>query len=293
MRAKRILKWLLVGLGGIAGVGLLGVAVVYMNIGFDLSRTFDVEGTSIVVPDDATAIAEGERLARLRGCMGGCHGETVNGRVFFDMPDGTRVVAPDLALAAERYSIAELELLIRHGIRPDGTSVILAMPSTMFYHVSDADLGAIIAFLTTHEPSGETLPTTRINPLARLFIFYYKRLIGTILPAEQIDHSAPRLVSTSEDPVVHGRYLAMTICTECHGNDLRGAADGFAPSLALVIAYSVDDFRQLMRSGEPIGDRELDLMATVAESRFSYFTDAEIESLHAYLQTLAATAGDP
>ena len=47
-----------------------------------------------------------------------------------------------------------------------------------------------------------------------------------------------------------------------------------------------------MCTGKPLGDRELDLMKEVAVGRFSHFTDREIDALHRYLQTLAATAGD-
>jgi hypothetical protein len=37
----------------------------------------------------------------------------------------------------------------------------------------------------------------------------------------------------------------------------------------------------------------LDLMERVALGRFSHFTDREVDALHTYLQTLAATAGEP
>lgn len=290
---KKALKWLLIGMGAFAGIALLGAGVIYVLIGLDFDRRFDHAGTDIGVPGDAATVEEGERLARLRGCMGGCHGEGVNGSIFFEVPDGTRVVAPDLGLAAQRYSVPELENVIRHGVRPDGTSVILAMPSSMFYHLSDEDAGAIIAFLKSQSPGDEPLPESRFGPLGRLMVFLFKQDTGTILAAEQIDHDAPRLRPSTSVPVEHGRYLATTVCTECHGDDLRGGPDGFAPSLALVIAYSREDFRKLMRTGEPIGDRELDLMAGVARSRFSHFTDPEIDNLHAYLQTLAATADGP
>ena len=79
-----------------------------------------------------------------------------------------------------------------------------------------------------------------------------------------------------------------TVCSECHGSDLGGSTGIGAPNLALVIAYSLDDFRELMHTGVPIGDRKLDLMEEVAIGRFSRFTDLEIENLHAYLQTLAS-----
>jgi mono/diheme cytochrome c family protein len=183
--------------------------------------------------------------------------------------------------------------VIRHGIRPNGTSVILAMPSSMLYHLSDEDVGAIIAYLKTQAPGEQGLPDSRVGPLARLFLFYYKQSFGPILAAEQIDHDSPRLPSSIDNPVANGRYLAMTVCSECHGDDLRGGPNGFAPSLALVAAYSLDDFRKLMRTGEAIGNRELGLMVRVAQARFSHFADLEIDRLHAYLQTLAATAEDP
>lgn len=289
---RAVLKWLLIGLGAVAGIALAGIGVIYVLIGFELDSTFENTGASIDVPEDRATVAEGERLARLRGCMGGCHGETVNGGVFFDVPDGTRIVAPDLGRIAQTYSIPELENGIRHGIRPDGTSVILAMPSAMFYHLSDQDLSAIIAFLRSQAPGEEHLPESRVGPIGRLFFFYFRHRFGTILAAEKIDHDAPTLRPSIDEPVAHGRYLAQTICSECHGQDLRGGLDGFAPGLAVAIAYSPDDFRSLMRTGTPIGDRELGLMAQVAQARFSYFSDLEIDNLHQYLRTLATTAND-
>jgi cytochrome c553 len=167
------------------------------------------------------------------------------------------------------------------------------MPSAMFYNLSDDDLGKIIAFLKSQPPGDEPMRSTHVGPLGRLMFFYYRSITGTILSAEMIDHNAARIGQTSADSSNRGRYLAMTVCTECHGDDLRGGPDGFAPTLAIVAAYSLDDFRILMRTGEPVGGRELGLMARVAQSRFAHFADTEISNLHAYLQTLASTATTP
>ena len=289
---KTILKRLALALGAIAAIAVLGVVAIYALIGVELDRTFDIPGTQVDVGYDEATISEGARLARLRGCNGDCHGETVNGAVFFEVPDGTAVVAPDLGRIARDYSIAELERVIRHGVRPDGTSVIRIMPSDMFYHLSDDDLGAIIAFLKSQGAGDESLPSRRVGPLGRLMFFYYRNLLGTILTAEAIEHDAPRLQPAKTDASSHGRYLAVTICTECHGDDLRGGADGFSPTLAIVAAYSLDDFRRLLRTGEPVGGRELGMMGVVARSRFAHFSDSEISNLHAYLRTLASTAPD-
>lgn len=288
---KKILKWFLIAVGSAIGIALLAVATVFVLIGRDLDRTFEHAGSRVDVPTDQASITEGARLARLRGCYGGCHGESTAGAVFFDAPDGTRLIAPDLGLVARDYSTEELERVIRHGIRPDGTSVLVAMPSDMFRHLSDSDLGAIIAFLRSQPAGNDALPKARFGPLARLFLFDFRRSLGTILAAEYIDQNDRRMAPL--DAAAPGHYLAVTVCSECHGADLRGGPDEFAPTLAVAAAYSLGDFRKLMREGVPIGGRELDLMARVAVSRFQSFTDSEIDSLHEYLQTLAATAPDP
>lgn len=293
MQPRIVIKWFFISLGAVLGMALCGMIIIYVVIGIDMSRTFDdVSGSSINVPTDEFSITEGARLAKLRGCNGGCHGATINGGIFFDAPDGTRVVAPNLARAARENSIEELERLIRHGVRKDGTSVLAAMPSQMFYNLSDSDLGMIVAFLRSWEIGDEPLPSTRVGPLARTFFFYYKQFLGSIMAAELIDHSAQRIDPAMHNGAASGRYLSMTVCTECHGDDLRGAPDGWTPTLAIVAGYSIDEFRRLMREGKPTSDRELGVMAKVALSRFANFSDSEIDNLHTYLQTLAATAPD-
>jgi len=172
MRLKKIIRWFFVGLGAVLGIALLCVMTIYILIGTDMDQTFEsVAGSNLRIPNDAASISEGARLARLRGCNGGCHGETIHGQIFFDAPDGTRVVAPNLSAAAQDYSTEELERLIRHGVRRDDTSVLIPMPSQMFFNLSDGDLGMIIAFLKNHDASDEPLPKTRIGPLARLMFF--------------------------------------------------------------------------------------------------------------------------
>jgi len=286
MKARTILKWFAVSIGGIVGLAVVIVAIVHVVIGRELSQTFDHPLTDVVVPpnDQASAI-EGQRLARIRGCFG-CHGDELTGQVFFEVPDGTTLVAPDLAMAAQTYSAAELERIIRHGIRPDGTSVLLPMPSEMFYNLSDEDVASIIVFLQSQSPREEPLPETYFGPLARLMLLGFKQETGTILAADAIDHDLARLDPSPSNPENFGKYIAMTSCTECHGRDLGGSSEGNTPPLTIVAAYSLEDFTTLLRTGVPIGDRELDLMATAALGRFSHFTDSEIAALHAYLTTL-------
>lgn len=281
MWVKRTLKWIGLGLLGIAGLVVIAVILVYIIMGRDLARTYDIEGETVAVPSDAASIEEGQRLAQLRGCSGGCHGRTTNGGVMMELFDGTRVVAPDLADIAARYSTTELERAIRHGVKPDGTSVLRIMPSEMFSTLSDRDLGLILAYLRSQPAGEQTLPEPSYGPIARVMAFFFKRKIGSLLAAEMIDHQQPP--PEPDDEESYGRYLADTVCSECHGSDLRGAPDGSAPSLAIALAYSREDFETLMRTGKPLGGQELRLMADVARSRFTRFTDDEITALHGYL----------
>ena len=160
------------------------------------------------------------------------------------------------------------------------------MPSSMFYHLSDHDVGAIIAFLKSMPPVESDLPTTSIRLMARLGLALGQYQIQ----ADLIDHEADRIPPTANGGP-NGRYLAYTACTECHGQTLKGGDFNAAPALVIVGAYSLDQFTRLMQTGMPLDGRDLSLMAAVARSRFSHFSEQEIEALHGYLQSAEFVAG--
>lgn len=276
---KKILRWLLVAVAGVAVLAGAVVSIAYLATEPLLRRTYESPLRSIAVPDDPESIAEGRRLATIRGCFDGCHGKGVGGAVFWEEPWIARVVAPDLTRIFAQYTNAELERVIRRGVRRDGTS-IWVMSSNMFYHLADEDLGKIIAFIRSL-PAGNG-PDTEfwLGPLGRLMM-----VVDPMSPlAEEIERDAP-WTRPEELAGEHGqgRYLALTVCTECHGMDLAGAPDGTAPDLVVAVGYTEGQFAHLMKTGEPIGDRQLDLMALVARKRFSQMTDAEVRALYNYL----------
>lgn len=203
--------------------------------------------------------------------------------MFFDQPMLARLVAPNLTQIAATHTDADLESVIRQGIRQDGRSTV-GMPSAMFYHLTDEDLGRIIAFLRSLPVTDGPSTEIRLGPLARVGIL--KRLYEP--QVAMIDRTVERPTAMElTDPLAFGRYLALTSCTECHGGDLRGSPGGDAPALAIAGAYAPEEFVALMRTGVARGDRELGLMSGVARSRFAHFTDAEISALHAYLKSLS------
>jgi uncharacterized membrane protein/mono/diheme cytochrome c family protein len=276
---EKILKWLGVLLAAVAVVVVVAIVYVYIASERLLARTYAVHDATVVVPTDARSIELGRRLAKTRGCTT-CHGLEAEGSLLFDEPFIARFTAPNLTRVVRERSDAELERIIRQGVLPDGRST-LAMPSSMFYLLSDEDLGAILAFLRGLPRSEGPATEIHIGPLGRLGLVLGQYPVQAAL----IDHEDRRPVVDRSDVPAYGRYLALTACSECHGSALEGGMDGRAPGLAAVAAYSRTAFAELMRTGKAIGDRELPLMSSVARRRFSYFTDEEIGALYTFLQS--------
>lgn len=269
--------------GALTLLVVAAVTFVYARSEWVFHRRWRIPASEITVPTDPAAVALGLRLVTVRGCNG-CHGPRLEGGVAVDIPHVARIVAPNLARLARSYSTVDLERSIRHGVKPDGRSVVL-MPSDMFFNLNDADLGAIIAYLRSVTPATDTLPSSEIYFPARAGVAFgaFPTMAG------QIDHAEARIPTASPaDSIALGNYLVHTSCTECHRTDLRGGSmgDEQAPNLAIVAAYSRTDFTHLMRTGEPMGQRTLQMMAKVAKSRFSHFTDDEIGGVYAYLRSI-------
>ena len=147
---RRLLRWVARDSAVILLLALLIAGAVYVGSERIMRRTYAVELTAVTLPVDSIALFEGERLAPVRGCFGGCHGERFEGQIFFDQPGVARLVAPNLTQAA--WSDPELVRIIRHGVRPNGRSVF-SMPAHTFSALSEEDLGAILAFLRHAPPS--------------------------------------------------------------------------------------------------------------------------------------------
>lgn len=269
MTTRKVLKWIGILAGGALGLAVIAVAVVYVIIGRDLTKKFDVEWPEANLSVQQVNLEEAKRRIQTCGCFG-CHGENLAGQVFFEVFDGTKLIAPDLAKTAKKYSTAELDNIIRHGIRPDGSSVVGVMPSGMYQNLSDEDVGMIIAYLQSLMPAEGSLPDTYFGPVSRVMLLGFKRSNGTILAAEAVNHASASLAISPCDLEPLGEYLTMTSCSECHGDDLGGVNDGgfSTPPLTIVQAYSLEDYTTLMRTGVPLGGRQLDLMALVALNRF-------------------------
>ena len=78
MRVHRWLRRALVSIGAVVTLALLGL---YGGSAHILKRHYPITGMEIVVPTDSLALAQGQHLVQLRGCLR-CHGARGEGRVF-------------------------------------------------------------------------------------------------------------------------------------------------------------------------------------------------------------------
>lgn len=248
-----------------------------------LARRYDVPLTDVAVPTDSASLAEGEKQAWLHGCHG-CHDAELQGKVFVDEPSVMRVVAPSVTEKIASYSDAELARLIRHGVKRDGTGVA-GMPSATFYHLSDTDVGRIIAHLRAAPRVATALPATELYLFAKLAM-----LKGEFAPdAATMDHRGPRLGDRSDTSRAwRGEYLARTICAECHGPTLHGKLE--APPLPRAMGYSAAEFVSLMLDGRSRDGRDLQLMGRTARNRFVRFNKEEIADIYGYLMAMPITS---
>lgn len=276
---------------GIAVVSLVGLAVIGYALVYGLSerilrRTYEAPAVALTIPTDPDSIREGRRLATIRGCFNDCHGKEAEGRVLFDDPKIARIVAPNLTAAVRKYSDAQLAIIIRNGVRPDGRSVIV-MPAEAFSGMTDADLSRIIAFLKSLPLVPGPGPDVAVGPLGRLGLVTGKFKTVAQLIADTVP---PPTAMTPE--AQRGRYLAQTICAECHGTSLRGAAnpDFTSPDLRVVASYSSEAFTRLLRTGVALGERKLGVMSERARNNLSHLTDSEIAALYSYLHAMPEAA---
>ncbi len=294
---KRVLKWIGIVLAGLVGFVLL-TAVILHFVGLSrLNNAPEVAAKPVAVPTDATAVARGEHLVNLVSSCGMCHGENLGGQVFFDGEVGSYVFAANLTAGAggvgATFSDADWERAIRHGVGGDGRTLVI-MPSNFYQYLSDADLGAIIAYLKTAPPVDNDLGERRIG-------FPGSVLGGTIgfndfTRINSIDHANVGANSPTEGATAeYGAYMvSIAMCGECHAANLAGIVgeDGPPPGPNLtpggdLASWTEADFMAAMRTGQTPDGRSLD-PEMMPWATFSQMSDTELQAIWTYLQSLPA-----
>jgi len=232
---------------------------------------------------DAEKVAHGRRLAAMLDCTG-CHGSNLQGTDLAAKPADGAMYAPNVTLLMRQYSDAELDKLIRGGV-PKDRREFWFMPVESYQFLSDADVGAIIAYLRTVKPAGKALPPFRKN-----------RALEKEIAAGTIGNAQAQMAKfRKEQPAdlgpqhAWGRYLAQNSCTACHNNALQGWPD-FTPSLDVAGAYSTEELTHLLTTGEGKVKKDLGMMTGVVKNGFSKLTPRERAAIVTYLKARAEQA---
>jgi mono/diheme cytochrome c family protein len=278
-----IARWSLRIAGGLVALLVVLAVIVYVRSEMIIGQTYPFRENPIALGTDSAALARGEHLMRLT-CVG-CHSDSLRGKLFFTEPGVARLIAPNVLEKIRQYSDAEFAGFLRFGVRKDGTSPFV-MPPPGFYHLSDDDLGALLAYLR-QAPEADTppLPSTWYGPLGRIGL-----ATGKFKPAiAYIDTTVKRVgADEAHRTTREGEYFARVICSECHSETLTGDPTGPSPSLTGALGYTLPEFTTLLRDGKPRGSNKLTLMAEAVKSNLHNFTDSEIASIYGYLKSLPA-----
>jgi mono/diheme cytochrome c family protein len=259
----------------LVAVVFLAVGLVYLGSVWRLKQ-LPVVPAGVAVPELGEA-AEGKRLAAIVGCTG-CHGEDLGGRAAcYEIPGMVTFNCPNVTAARERYDDLALVTLLRHGRKLDGALVDF-MPWDMYAHLSDRDLGHILAYV-------RSVPAVRNEPLPPTRYSWATRWDVVLGEYPWVNDLADYDTTPLEGIAERGRYLASIACPECHAPDLHGYEGDSAPNLVVVKAYSDAAFARLMHEGITLSGQESasGLMTAMARSRFVHFRPDEIAALKAYL----------
>jgi mono/diheme cytochrome c family protein len=278
----------------VAGVGLAGlVAYALQQAQQRMDRRVEIAAYGIDIPADAEAIARGRYLYGTRGCAD-CHGANGAGRAFID--DGSmRVkganISPGPGSVVVQYTAVDWERTLRHGVKPDGRPVMV-MPSEDYNRLSDADLGALVAYI-------RQLPPAPGGAADLVLPLPYRALYGLgKIPdaASIIDHQRKPSPPVPEGvSVAHGEYVS-AMCIGCHGEGLSGGriptgapdwppAPNLTPGEGTIMPRYPD--AQALTTMLRLGKRtDGSPIAVMPFDSFKHITDTDVAALHLYLKSL-------
>ncbi len=287
---RKVLKWIGIVIGVLLGLVILVLSVTYVIAGQKLNNTYEITLDLIDIPDEPSVNRDEWPLIIIEVCEG-CHGPDLSGEVFEDDPLFGYFASANLTSGeggiGRTYSDADYVRALRHGVGPDGKP-LLVMPSQLFTKYSDEDLAEIIAYVKNVPPVDNEHGDSRLGPLGRAIIVF--NLFPDLLPAETIDHDAPRREPEPGLTAEYGEYLSL-VCVVCHAEDLSGgpeAGEGMNLTPGGQMAeWSEEDFIQTIRTGVAPDGEKLD-KEEMPWPTFAKMTDMELKAIWLYLQSVPA-----
>jgi len=293
---RTFLKWIGILLLLLVVIVVIAGVVLYVIGRNNLNRTYanvTAEGVPLLDSEEAFAAAQarGEHLAFAISLCAECHGDDLGGKSFLDQAIFGSGDAPNLTSGQGGiggiYSTEDWVRALRHGVKPDNTSIRL-MPADKFYHLSDDDLVAIIAYVQNVPPVDRETEPLKLGPLGTIIAG-----VAMDLPAKAIDHTAERPAAVEPGVTAeYGKYLVtIAACQDCHGEKLDGkvsplmpAAPDLRPGDGLA-GWTEAEFANTMRTGVTPYGKVLD-HEEMPWNYYTRMTDDELSAIWAYLQTL-------
>jgi len=296
---KKLLRVVAWTLGVVAVVVVVAGCALYIASQRRIDKKWQVAGHALTIPTDSLSLERGGRLATTIGKCADCHRPDFGGGLFIDVPPVARLYTANLTRGkggvGGGLSDLDWERAIRHGVKPDGSS-LLFMPAQEATHLTDEDAAALIAYLKSLPPVDREPGKNSVGPIGRaLFLKGDLELV----PAEVITHDAPHPTPVPMGPTAeYGAYLAnIGGCKGCHGPTLSGghipgtppewkAATNLTPDG--IGHYKEEDFFRALREGKRPGGVAIDTLMPVKYTK--QMTDDEIRALWLYLKTVPPKA---
>ena len=291
---KKVFKWIGIVLGSL--VGLIVVAGVVFNLmgNARLNKKYDFPASNIAIPADAASIEYGKHRAET--LCEGCHGPDLSGieKWFNAGPLGTvdsaNLTSGNGGAGQEYKTDQDYVNAIRHGIDPEGLPIFMpAVASTS--HLSDEDLGAIIAYVKSVPPVDHKTNGHQFTPLARILLAAGK--LGK-LPVEAVSHDIHVTAPARGVSVEYGGYLVETNdCRVCHGPQLNGGPYP-DPTITLISknltpggdlgSWTEEQFINTLRTG--ITPSKHQLNDHMPWKTYKLMTDDELKAIFMFLHSI-------
>ena len=260
--------------------------------------------------DDARP-GPGEYAAILGDCVA-CHtapgGEPFAGGLKLATPLGD-IVATNITPSEAgigNYTLEQFDAAVRRGVRADGKRLYPAMPYTAYAKVSDEDIAAMYEWFMNEVPPSDYQP-----PATELPFPFSVRLSLAVWNFMFLDDEPFTPDPSQTEQWNRGAYLTqgLTHCGTCHtprnllmaeqqSRFLAGGAVGpwEAPDITSnprtgIGEWSIEELVEYMKTGNTPRSQAAGPMAEVVDHSLRYATEADLEAIAVYLQTVPASAG--
>ena len=298
---KKVLKWIGVMAGGVLGLVLVAGIALFLIGNSRLISTYSFQPSNLVIPTDAASIAYGKH--RVETLCADCHGADLSGiENWFGMDplgsiDSANLTAGEGGVGREYTSTEDYVRVLRHGVDPAGKP--LYMPAVVATaHLSDQDLGSIIAYLKTVPPVNHITHGQQLKPPAKIMLAL--GMLGK-LPVEAVSHEVNVAAPAAGVSAAYGEYLVnINDCRTCHGQNLAGGTFP-DPSVTANVpnitpggepgSWTEEQFFTTIRSGAIPGGHLLD-PKLMPWKTYRLMSDDELNAIWLYLQSLPKLANN-